>query len=515
MERKIVERLLLGEGLNQICRELKVSKRRVMTLRARADELGYLDGSIALPPYPEAIFPDIVDGRSQRTSAAWQLLTPYLDWIKERLAAGWHAVTVFEELPVRVPRSSFYRFILRHKLNTLGVALRRVVPEIVHRPGEALLVDWGHLWTVEQNGRRVKLWAFIAVLGYSRFMVVKLMTRCTLVETLDALRHVFEGLGGVAGRTTSDNPKVFAAQADKYEPILNPAYERFAGHYGTLIECLPPRAPEKKGKVERPVPYIRRLLEGYVGDRNDVQAIQAYLDRKIELANQRRHGTTHERPIDRFVNEERAALKPLPLLPYELEEYHEGAVRADGHVRFRGKYYSVAEQYVKENVTVLGDSKKVSIYHKGKLIEVHDRITDRYRFKSTKPHHRKPWELACENPNGLCSLAAKIGPQTEVLVDVILRRGDGFIDLRCIWGILSLDKKFRREDVEAACEQALALDSCSYQFVKSLLEAKCMGQKEETTPPPGTRPAGKFQRDLSEYQQLLLNLKPEGGTYEH
>ena len=511
MDRKIVERLLLGEGPNRICRELKVSKRRVMGIRARADEQGYLDGSTALPPYPEAVFPDAVDGRSQRTSAAWQLLTPYLEWIKEHLTAGWHAVTVFEELPVQVPRSSFYRFILRHKLNTLGVALRRVVPEIVHQPGEALLVDWGSLWTVVQDGRRVKLWAFIAVLGYSRFMVARVMTRCTLLDTLEVLRQVFEVLGGVARRTTSDNPKVFAAQADKYEAILNPAYERFAGHYGTLIECLPPRAPEKKGKVERPVPYVRRLMEGYTGDRNDIAAIQAYLERKVALANQRRHGTTHERPIDRFEKEEKAALKPLPLLPYELEEYHEGTVRVDGHVRFRGKYYSVAEQYVREEVTVLGDSKKVSIYHKGKLIEVHERITDRNRSKSTKPHHRKPWEQACDNPEGLRGFAAKIGPSTEEMVGRILQKGDGFIDFRRIWGILSLDKKFNREEIEAACAHALSLDCLSYQFVKSLLEALRLNSGDAATPAPSTRPRGKYQRDLSEYQQLLFNLKPEGG----
>jgi len=92
-------------------------------------------------------------------------------------------------------------------------------------------------------------------------MVVRLMTRSKVMDVLDALRHIFEVLGGVAGRTTSDNPNVFAEKADKYEPILNPVYERFAGHYGTLIECLPPRDdPQKKGKVERPVPYVRRLL---------------------------------------------------------------------------------------------------------------------------------------------------------------------------------------------------------------------------------------------------------------
>ena len=186
--------------------------------------------------------------------------------------------------------------------------MRRVVPEIVHLPGEALLIDWGFLWMIEQGGLKVKLWAFIGILGYSRFMVVRLMTSCDSTHTLRELGTMYQEVGGVPLRTTSDNPKVFAQKADQYEPILNPLYERFASHYGTIIECLPPRCPELKGKVERPVPYVRRLLEAYAGDRNDVVAIQAYLDKKIVLANQRRHGTTNERPVDRFKNEESQVL---------------------------------------------------------------------------------------------------------------------------------------------------------------------------------------------------------------
>ena len=53
-ERKIVERLRLGAGVNEICRELKVGKRRVKTTRERAIEAGYLNGTRELPPYPEA-----------------------------------------------------------------------------------------------------------------------------------------------------------------------------------------------------------------------------------------------------------------------------------------------------------------------------------------------------------------------------------------------------------------------------------------------------------------------------
>ena len=520
MERKILERLLLGAGINRICRELKVSKRRVCLVRAKADEAGYLSGTATLPPYPESPFAaETPDGRSNRISPAWRELEQHLPWIKERLDAGWHAVTVYEELPAKVKRSSFYRFLLRHGLEDRGKAFRRrVVPEIVHCPGEALLIDWGYLWTVERNGKREKLWAFIGILGYSRYMVVRLMTSCDITQTLSELGSMYEALGGVPARTTSDNPKVFATKADRFEPILNPLYERFASHYGTIIECLPPKAPAQKGKVERPVPYIRRLLEAFDGDRSNVEQIQEYLDRKIAVANQRRHGTTNERPLDRFTAEEQPALKPLPPLRYEVERYHEGIVRRDGHVRFDSKYYSLSEEFIGKPVTILGNSKTVAIYHAGSLIDTHERVTDRARSKSTKRHHRKPWEQVCDNPDGLRGLAAKIGPAVETVVHQVLLDGDGFINLRRIWGILALDKKYSRQEIDLACIEALKCGVFSSRAIeRTLISAReACAAAAEHSPPPQTRPSGKFQRDIAEYKQILFSFtKPTGGTYEH
>jgi hypothetical protein len=513
MERKIVEQLLAGSSLAGICRTLKVSRRKVRAVRAMADEAGYLSGT-PLPPYPEALFPETPDGRSVRISPAWQELEMHLPWIKDRLDAGWHAVTVFEELPIKVKRSSFYRFLLRHHLEERGKSLRRVVPEIVHRPGEALLIDWGYLWMVNKDGRRQKLWAFVGVLGYSRYMVVRLMTECTVSCTLAELASMYAAIGGVPLRTTSDNPKVFALTADDFEPILNPAYERFASHYGTIVECLPPKSPEKKGKVERPVPYVRRLLEAYSGDPNDIDQLQAYLDKKLEIANKRRHGTTNERPLDRFEQEECHALKPLPPLEYQVEQYHEGVVRRDGHVRFDSKYYSLPEDLIGKHVTILGNAKTVAIYHAGKLVETHERLTDRTRSKSTKPHHRKPWEQACENPEGLRAMASKIGPAVEDVVLRVLFEGDGFINYRRIWGILSLNKKYLPQEINQACLTALE-HRC---YSSRAIETTILRAREDSTDVQSStsRPPGKFQRPITEYTQMLLTLKkPTGGIYEH
>jgi len=137
VERKIVEKLLQGIGVNRVCRELKIGKRKVQETRQKAWEAGYLDGSTPIPGYPESLFPDPYDGRALKESQGWKELTPHVEWIRERLEHGWHAVTVYEELPVKVTRSSFYRFLAKHGLTReLHRQALRVVPEIVHTPGE-------------------------------------------------------------------------------------------------------------------------------------------------------------------------------------------------------------------------------------------------------------------------------------------------------------------------------------------------------------------------------------------
>ena len=149
MERKIVEQLVSGKGFNAICRDLKVGKNRVSHIKEKAREYGYLDGTAPIPAFPEAIFPDPVDGRSLRTSEADLQLQERRPWIEDRLRAGWQPITIFEELPVNTGRSSFYRFLHRHKLIDIGENARRtLVQEIVYAPGEALIIDWGKLDTL-------------------------------------------------------------------------------------------------------------------------------------------------------------------------------------------------------------------------------------------------------------------------------------------------------------------------------------------------------------------------------
>jgi len=507
VDRKIVELLIAGKSQNEIKATLRVGKKRIRRAHSDAEAAGYFRG-VSLPVYPEAVFPDPIDGRSSRTYDNDKILQQHLEWMRDRLLSGWQPVTVWEELPSKVTRSSFYRFVERNDLGRLGKSFRHT-PEIQHAPGEALLLDWGKLRDVVENGKKKTLWAFVGVLGFSRYMMVRLVWTNDVPTTILAIESMLQELGGVPRRLTSDNPKCFALEASLYEPILNPVIERLAAHYGVRMECLPPADPEKKGKVERPMPYVRRLYQAHGAEWRGLEESQGYIDKKVALANERKHGTTRLRPIDDLVNVEAPALKALPALAYEIEEFLEGSVRKDGFVCFKGKFYSVDDDLRGSEVAVVANGTRVAIYHKGRLVETHERIRDAHQSKSIKPHHQKSWEKTLTDHAHYLRRAGEVGPDVERVVQAILLEGEGFVDTRRVWGILSLEKTYPKEAVNEACRKAFELNLISYQTVRSLLKLapKPAAEKEGAAKRTAEMEINKFVRPMSEYtSQLTLKL---------
>lgn len=518
IDRKIVEYLLQGKSGREIVKTLRIGDRKVQKIKALAEHYGYLNGSNPVPVFPEGLFPDGPEKKHSHPSEADQLLLAKKDWIVERLEAKWHPITIFEELGLSIGRSSFYRFLHRHEIIQMGDRSQsRVIPEIVHNPGEALLLDWGKLRDVvdPQTGKKRTLWAFVGVLGFSRYMMVRLVWSNDTHQTLLAIESMLREMGGAPIRITSDNPKCFALEASNYEPILNPIFERFSAHYGILIECLPPADPQKKGKVERPMPYVRRLYEAHGEAWHGLQESQDYLNRKVSIANERRHGTTRMKPFEQLLSVESEHLKKLPPLSYSPEEFAETYVRKDGHVRFSNKYYSVPEQLIGQSVTILANSAQVSLYHQGKLIEVHQRLAgdNPLKSKSTKEHHKKPFERDLLDHTEYRKRAQIIGPQCAELIVQLLNQGQGFLDTRKVWGILSLDKTHSKEAINQACQEALRIGSYSYQTVKRLLSKRTLSTDQKPTgsiddvqvkkDQPKTH---QFVRPMSVYEEQLKQL---------
>lgn len=498
MDRKIVQLLREGKSFNFIAKQFHVSKVRIKKIKEMANKSGYLDGR-PMPPYPEALFQYESAKSDGAVSEIDKKLLEHIDWVKERREAGWHLITILEELPFVISKSSFYRFIKRHQIDANRERSRcriKVIGEIIYQPGEALLLDWGKLKDVIISGKKRTLWFFAGVLGFSRYMMVRLVWDNKLETTLNALEIMFNEIGGVPHRLISDNPKCFSIEASKYEPLLNVGFERFCQHYDTLPEMLPPRAPEKKGKVERIVPYIRRLFEAYGDSWDGLSSAQEYMDRKVKIANERCHGTTKKRPVDIFLSLEGSELRILPSVSFDIEEYGNGTVRRDGCVRFQNKYYSVGKDYIGKKVFMIGSKETVSIFLSGKLLETHERLTNPYQSKSIKKHHLEPFERIINDGEHYLSRGRRLGSHVENLIKEILLQGRGFIDTRKIWGILSLDKDYSKEEIDNACKNALECGELSYRVVLSFLKMLPKVQEENTS---SVTQENKFLRNTRDY----------------
>ena len=98
--------------------------------------------------------------------------------------------------------------------------------------------------------------------------------------------------------------------------VENPEFVRFAHHWQFRARACRPYRARTKGKVERPIRYVR---DNFVYGReflND-EDLDAQLERWLrEVANVRHHRTIQQRPLERFEREERGAIGPLAQRPY-------------------------------------------------------------------------------------------------------------------------------------------------------------------------------------------------------
>ena len=162
-------------------------------------------------------------------------------------------------------------------------------------------------------------YALLVVLGYSRLLWCRFYPRQDMATLMDGLEEAFRFFGGVPQELLFDQMRAVITRDLRLEGgalVRNAEFLRFAGHWHfTARACRPYRA-QTKGKVERPVRYLRgNFVYGrtFLHDADLDHRRQLWLER---VANVRVHGTTRERPQSRFDREERFLLQPLAARGY-------------------------------------------------------------------------------------------------------------------------------------------------------------------------------------------------------
>ena len=181
-------------------------------------------------------------------------------------------------------------------------------------PGRQGQVDFGS-FTLPWGRRH----ALLVVLGHSRILWLRFYPRQTMAVLIDGLESAFARFGGVPQELLFDQMRAVVLSDDRAGSgglMLNAEFLRFAAHWGFMPRTCRPYRARTKGKVERPIRYLRESFFYGRAFANDAD-LNAQAARWVDdTANVRRHGTTGERPVDRFERDERRALGPLAGRPY-------------------------------------------------------------------------------------------------------------------------------------------------------------------------------------------------------
>jgi transposase len=165
-------------------------------------------------------------------------------------------------------------------------------------------------------GRR---YALVVVLGYSRLLWLRFFPRQTMQTLFTGLESAFQAFGGVPQELLFDQMRAVVVGDDRLSKgalVMNAEFLRFAAHWDFRPRACRPYRAKTKGKVERPIRYVRESFfygRTFLNDADLNAQAERWLQR---TANRRRHRTINEAPQLRFDRDERNCLKPLALTPY-------------------------------------------------------------------------------------------------------------------------------------------------------------------------------------------------------
>ena len=427
---------------------------------------------------------------------------PYRSLIQEALDRGLSAQRIWQDLQedwnFNAGYCSVKRFVRQLKRSHHGP----VVAVLEHPPGAETQIDFfqGVPTLDPGSGRWRRPWVFRMILACSGHSYEEPMWRQDQISFIRAHEHAFLEFGGVPQVVRLDNLKAGVARACLYDPDVSELYAAFAKHWDFVPLPCKPRNPQEKGVVERGGSYLKdNALKGRKFDSiGEFGIFLKHWNRTV--ARLRIHGTTRKQVYAHFLEVEKPALKPLAEKPFSLFEVGTRKVHLDGYVEVGRAFYAVPVRLLGEEVRVYWDDRMVRVYHKGECVSVYSRgyagtfnARDENAAFAHKPARQQAYQdhlLAKAEHIGLGALNWAKGAVEE----------RGVRAYRLLQGMLSLTRKYPREQVDWACGTALERKVFRFKPLQRLVE-RAASRKPVQLP---LIQAHEIIRDLSEYSKEVI-----------
>jgi transposase len=491
----VLRRASRGESKQKIAAVTGRSRSTVRRWLGLAEDLGWKAGVEADEELARAVLERLRPGvRGGDPGETERRLEPHreqlLAWLKpERAEESLRLTKVHEllgRLDVRVPYSSLHRYAVT-KLG-FGEHKRLTVRVADVSPGEVAEVDFGKLGPVHDpvTGRRRVLWALLVTLVHSRHQFVHTTFSQKTADLVDGLEDAWDFFGGVPARVILDNLKAAVTKPDRYDPFFQRTFEEYADYRGFVIDAAVVRDPTGKPHVERNVQYLRESFfrgETWL-DRDHVQ--RGVVTWCHDVAGQRVHGTTRQRPLEVFEAVERAALRPLAAERFDPPKWGRCNVHGDHHIVFGKALYSVPTRWVGTEVEVRGDRGLVRIYARGALVKTHPRKEPGGRSTDHADYPKELAPYAMRHPERMIKDAGVLGTHVGRFMSELLTGPFPWSKLRQAQKLLRMATRHGRERVDAACARALGFGLVDVRRVERIvLTGLDRGGARPAQAPPG------------------------------
>lgn len=323
----------------------------------------------------------------QRPARAGTLLAAHAAHLRDRAPqVGYSAQILFQELRQHGYTGSYETvklFVrpLRAAQRSGELTLRRFETP----PGQQSQVDWGTA-TIPFRQQRYVRHVFVLTLGFSRRSYYHVCPNETLPQFLDAHERAFEYFGGHTREHLYDRPRTVCLGTTEGRIVWNATFKAFAEYWSFEPRVCQPYRAQTKGKVESGVKYFKgNFLPGRTFV-DDVDLHEQLTEWSVTIADVRIHGTTHERPIERFA-QERAHLVPTASQPsFRLEARLARVVAEDYLVNVDTNRYSVPFTLIGQTVEVLRRAGQLVIIHRGARVAEHPELHGRHQLRLLPEH---------------------------------------------------------------------------------------------------------------------------------
>lgn len=355
---------------------IRVLSEKQMPARAIARQLGVVESTVRY--HLQRAREGAVDGRGGKPRVAAELSEAIEAWCAEhgRDDRPINARDLHDWLVKAHGYRRSYKSVLRFVRDRFGRPKVRTYRRVETPPGAQAQTDWGEFPRIDLGHGPQHMHAFVMALSFSRRPAIIWSEHEDQVSWLACHNRAFERLGGIPAVNRIDNTKTAMIEGAGAWGTVHPTYASYARSLGFHVDACAPREPQQKGKTEAKVRLCRGLIAP-LGDRFDGLAdLQSRTDERVEHWIDRAICPATGRTIRETWEEERALLRPLPILPEPFDVTVVRPVHRDCTVHFEQRQYTVPFEHVGRHVEVRGCAGKVQIVAANKVVREYPRRTE-------------------------------------------------------------------------------------------------------------------------------------------